>query len=139
MEGEVIVAEGLIDPSSTEKFNVTKIHKPSALALKSNIDMSQLQNISYDEYKDKPLTIIIAKGPYSFTKQFNYSGLNDFLKAVERNRPHLVIMMGPFVDINNADISDGCIYYDNNGEKVFVTHEEIFEDMIKQVGESITD
>lgn len=126
MEGEVIVAEGFIDPNNTEKFNVSRIHKPDAFPLKSNIDIDKLRSITYEDYKDKPLTVMLAKGPYSFSKNLNYSGLNDLLRVVEKNQPQLLIMMGPFVDMHNSEISEGCIFYESGQEKVFVTHEELF-------------
>ena len=35
-------------------------------------------------------------------------------------------MMGPFVDMHNSEVSEGCIYYESGSEIVFVTHEELF-------------
>jgi DNA polymerase alpha/epsilon subunit B len=41
--------------------------------------------------------------------------------------------MGPFVDINNNEISNGNLYFENNGTRCFVSHEELFRDLLNTI------
>lgn len=86
-EGEVIVAEGFIDASTAQKFNVTRIHKPAPLQLKSNMSIDEMKHVFFNNYREKPLTFMIAKGPFTMSNNLNYNGLYDFLSVVKQKQP----------------------------------------------------
>jgi hypothetical protein len=44
-----------------------------------------------------------------------------------------VILLGPFVDIQNTEIYHGELFYDSEKGKVFVTHEQLFQDLVNMV------
>ncbi|CDW77872.1 dna polymerase alpha subunit b-like [Stylonychia lemnae] len=134
-EGEVIVAEGFIDISTASKFNVTRIHKPMSSIPTSNMGLSEVRDITSQYYRDKHLNIMIASGPFTFKNSLSYKGLQDFLEIVKKEQPQAVILQGPFLDFSNLDIYSGELFYDDikTMEKVFVTHEELFQDLINQI------
>ena len=41
--------------------------------------------------------------------------------------------MGPFVDTNQQDIYSGEIFYESQNVKQFVSHEELFQDLINMI------
>jgi hypothetical protein len=41
--------------------------------------------------------------------------------------------MGPFLDLMNTDISSGEISYDGEKGKVFLTHDQLFQELIKMI------
>jgi hypothetical protein len=45
--------------------------------------------------------------------------------------------MGPFLDYNNNDISTGEIFYDNGNGKVFISHEELFQDLVNTIAREV--
>ena len=53
------------------------------------------------------LQIVVACGPYTTTDNLSYEPLEDLLRYIENQKPHLVILCGPFVDARH-DIIDGC-------------------------------
>ena len=58
--------------------------------------------------KDKDeLQVVVACGPYTTSDNLNYEPLNDLIKYVENQKPHILILCGPFVDAKHSMI-DGC-------------------------------
>ena len=55
------------------------------------------------------LQIVTACGPYTTADNLNYEPLDDLLSYIEKQKPHLVILCGPFVDARHSMI-DGCRY-----------------------------
>lgn len=60
------------------------------------------------------MQIILASGPYTSSTSLGFSGLIDLLAVVKKDKPHALILMGPFLDINNeGGIKDAEIYYED--------------------------
>ena len=53
------------------------------------------------------MQVVVACGPYTTTDNLSYEPLEDLLRYIENQKPHLVILCGPFVDARH-DIIDGC-------------------------------
>ena len=81
---------------------------------------------------------MVGCGPFTFKNSLNYQGLIDFLQIVKKEQPHAVIFMGPFLDVNQTDIFSGELFYDtaDNG-KIFISHEELFQDLIKMISKEL--
>jgi DNA polymerase II small subunit/DNA polymerase delta subunit B len=46
--------------------------------------------------------------------------------------------MGPFLDINHQDISSGEIFFEAaNKERVYISHEELFQDLVTKIAKEI--
>ena len=58
----------------------------------------------------------------------------DFLAIAKKERPQAIIMLGPFLDINNQDINSGEIFFENpDKSKTFVSYEELFKDLVNTI------
>lgn len=106
-EGEVIVAEGFNDSNS--RFNVTRIHKP-IINPPGMTEWALLQN-SAEQQQNRALHIIAAVGPFTTPSDLLYQPLRDLLDLVKRDKPHVLILMGPFLDAKSPDLQDGDISY----------------------------
>nr|CAD7261058.1 unnamed protein product [Timema shepardi] len=54
-----------------------------------------------------PLHMLVAAGPYTQTDTLTYEPLEDLLQHVKTNKPHVLILIGPFVDSTHPHIVDG--------------------------------
>jgi len=50
-------------------------------------------------------------GPFTSQNDLLYQPLRDLLEIVKRDRPHVLILMGPFLDTKSKDLVDGDISY----------------------------
>lgn len=58
------------------------------------------------EYGD--MKLMITSGPYTAFNDLNYHPLDELVQKINNDyKPHVVIMMGPFVDITHPSISQG--------------------------------
>jgi DNA polymerase alpha subunit B len=106
-EGEVIVCEGFSDTNA--RFNVNRIFKPNPLA-KTLHDYAFLEKCQKMQMK-QALQIIVAAGPYTTGDSLSYDALDDLLEMVRRDQPHVLILMGPFLDVANQALESGDISY----------------------------
>jgi hypothetical protein len=51
---------------------------------------------------------------------------------VKRDRPHALIFLGPFVDLNNKDIAEGEIIFENpnTNKHDFIDYDELFTNLM---------
>jgi hypothetical protein len=67
-----------------------------------------------------------------------------FLALVKKEKPQVVLLLGPFLDVNNTDIASGDIFYDKpSGEKGattrhYLSHEDLFSDLIAMIAREIS-
>lgn len=45
--------------------------------------------------------MVVASGPFTTTSNLLYEPLTDLLTAVRDNPPHVLILLGPFLDANH--------------------------------------
>ena len=110
-EGQMIVAEGTSDQ---EIFNVQSIK--TLPILKSKQENTQMEN--------GMLSVFVFWGPYTFSDSLNYSILKQIATIIKTKKPHLVVMNGPFVDINNEYVKEGEFLFKNDKEEI-----DCFEDL----------
>ncbi|TPP55786.1 DNA polymerase alpha subunit B [Fasciola gigantica] len=96
-----------------QQLNVTEVYTPSV------VDFPEPVTASTD------LCVMIATGPFTFANSNDPSLLLTFLRAVKRNRPHVLIMFGPFVDAAHPIVQSYC---DS-------TYEELFQSRLNSVSE----
>ncbi|CAB4023880.1 DNA polymerase alpha subunit B, partial [Paramuricea clavata] len=72
------------------------------------------------------LSIFIAVGPFTTSESDSYEPLTDFLSQVSKEKPNLVVLMGPFVDAKN-DLIEKC--------EIHETFQELFARKINEIGE----
>lgn len=110
-EGEVIVAEGFNDSNS--RFNVSKIYKPQ-INPPGATEVSLIKHAA-ELQQNRALHVIVAAGPFTTLQDLMYQPLRDLLDLVKRDKPHVLILMGPFLDAKSQDLQDGDIYYTEPG------------------------
>jgi len=56
---------------------------------------------------------MVACGPFTTDNSLSYLGLKELLEVARKNRPHALILMGPFLDMGNKIIKSGNIFYES--------------------------
>lgn len=56
---------------------------------------------------------MVAAGPFTTGDSLAYDALGELIELVHRDRPHTLILMGPFLDVSNQVIESGDISYKN--------------------------
>ncbi|CAH1791695.1 unnamed protein product [Owenia fusiformis] len=88
--GQIIAAEGL--NSTGSKFMASKIYEgvPPTPAAPMSIE--------------DDLHMVIAAGPFTTSDSTAYEPLVDLVKSLQRDKPDVCILIGPFVDIKNPEV-----------------------------------
>ena len=119
--GQIVAVQG-INPNGS-KFVVKKIH--------SDISSNMVQLKDKVKALTGPLDVFVAAGPYTTSDNLLYEPLRDLLKAIQRNKPHVAVLIGPFVDDKHPIIQNG------GGEDVAVeSFDEIFARVMKMIVET---
>jgi len=82
---------------------------------------------------------MVGAGPFTFRNSLGYQGLIDLLALAKKDKPQVLILLGPFVDMNNAEINTGDLYVSQGTGKAYVTYEELFKDIISTVQRELKD
>ncbi|CAG8765091.1 6393_t:CDS:2, partial [Cetraspora pellucida] len=69
----------------------------------------------------KPLSVMVAAGPYSLEMGFKYEPLRELIRNMTEEKPDILILMEPFVDEDHPMIQSG---------EVLGTPEELFRKFI---------
>nr|CAH7764680.1 unnamed protein product [Callosobruchus chinensis] len=77
---------------------------------------------------DGPLEIVVCAGPYTFPENLSFEPLHDLLKYVEEYRPHVLIMLGPFLDAAHSSVKNG---------DVLQSYRSFFEGLVETVSNTI--
>lgn len=66
-------------------------------------DKENLETLRNDEDEENAfINIIAASGPFTTASTLQYRPLDELLQIVERNKPDVVVLMGPFVDARHT-------------------------------------
>ncbi|KAH8584613.1 DNA dependent DNA polymerase alpha subunit [Cryptosporidium sp. chipmunk genotype I] len=82
-----------------------------------------------------PVQCIIFSGPFTTDGQnLNYDYLKEILNYANIEKPHVLILLGPFIDVRNESIKKGDLFdFDSN---TFITFEDLFHKNIYSLIES---
>ncbi|CAB3377864.1 Hypothetical predicted protein [Cloeon dipterum] len=64
--------------------------------------------LSFD-FSTGPMEIVVAAGPYTYSDALTYEPLQALTKYIIENKPHLVILCGPFVDSHQQHVQDSMM------------------------------
>ncbi|TRY49672.1 DNA dependent DNA polymerase alpha subunit, inactive calcineurin like phosphatase subunit [Cryptosporidium tyzzeri] len=95
--------------------------KPAETSLK------ELKNIPefYAGKGEHPVQCMIFSGPFTTDKEnLNYDYLNEILNYANIEKPHVLILLGPFIDVRNESIKKGDLF--DFGSNIFITFEDLF-------------
>nr|CAG4649419.1 EOG090X07VJ [Scapholeberis mucronata]SVE93677.1 EOG090X07VJ [Scapholeberis mucronata] len=70
------------------------------------------------------LNVVVACGPYTLSDDLEFTPLVELITQINSINPHLVIFMGPFVDVRNKRIESG---------ELDITYQEQFDLVIKEL------
>lgn len=69
-----------------------------------------------------PLHVVIASGPFTQSDTLTYQPLEDLVVYVQEHQPHVLILIGPFLDALHPQVIDGSLAQ---------TFDEIFENIVE--------
>ncbi|KAN0031135.1 hypothetical protein ACTA71_010216 [Dictyostelium dimigraforme] len=73
------------------------------------------------------INVMIASGPFDLQKSIpDYTPLDDLCSAVSNRKPHILLLMGPFIDESNIHI-----------KKYSETYNELFNNLMKKLNDNI--
>ncbi|GKY94280.1 DNA polymerase alpha subunit B [Mayamaea pseudoterrestris] len=135
--GQIVAVEGM--NTSGRKMVAERIcegaaHEP----LKSSV--KELMRFHHDDaYQGgAPLTIVAACGPFTTADNLDFAPLQDLMSNVVRERPDVVILTGPFVDLDNELIRSGQTTLQfQDGEEILVPYETFFAVKVAGILEEI--
>lgn len=114
--GQIIAVEGL-----NVSGNLLEVKSVFSDGYAEPADIPHLEN---------DIIITVAAGPFTSIDNLNYEPLMNLLERVKEEEPHVLILIGPFVEYTHPQIENECN---------FGTHQELFEKTIRTVMESLTE
>ncbi|KAG8438009.1 hypothetical protein GDO86_008626 [Hymenochirus boettgeri] len=111
--GQVVVMDGT--NSTGRKFVATKLYEGVPLAF----------NNPAKEFEEYPQQMVItACGPFTTSDTISYDALKDLIDLVNRDRPDICILLGPFLDSKHEQIEN---------LQLTVTFEDVFKRCLKMI------
>ncbi len=108
---------------------VNKVYSPLPLPFNT----SPAETLLKLQYGDKscggrPLSIIVACGPFTTTEDLEYEPLNDLLTIIRESRPDVAILCGPFVDVKHPSVAAGLAGASTeDGQMELLDYESLFK------------
>jgi len=77
---------------------------------------------------------MVAAGPFTSKGDLLYDGLQELMSRVRQDSPHVLILMGPFVDGMNEDVMSGNISFrQQSGQIEFLDFEDLFTKVMEYI------
>ncbi|KAI8904041.1 DNA polymerase alpha/epsilon subunit B-domain-containing protein [Gorgonomyces haynaldii] len=114
--GQVIGVEAT-NPSGT-CLNVSNVYLPESLPVPTS-NTADLKQI-YSGDTNRPVHIVTVAGPYVLPSVLDFEPLEAFVRTMESNPPDVIIMLGPFIDIEHESIEQGLT--EQSPEEIFKQH-----------------
>ncbi|KAI9635169.1 DNA polymerase alpha subunit B N-terminal-domain-containing protein [Dioszegia hungarica] len=83
------------------------VAQPSYMNRTDKKDLLKFQH--GDKTRGEPVNLTVAAGPFSLDDDLSYEPLQALLDVAERERPDVLILLGPFVDAHHPMIVSGSI------------------------------
>lgn len=106
--GQIVALEGT--NISGGQFTATKVIRGAPAPMQTSRS-SDILDYNYDAAKmnGRPMTIVVASGPYTLSDNLNYQPFVDLMAKMEVEKPDALILTGPFIDANHEHIKTGSI------------------------------
>jgi DNA polymerase alpha subunit B len=69
-------------------------------------------------WQDGHLSLWFVNGPYAFGSTLSYKPLQALIHRVKVEKPHVLIMGGPFIDCNNEDVKSGELVFETPDKQI---------------------
>jgi len=137
--GQIVAVEGM--NSSGRKLVAHRICEGAA-HVPNQSSVSDLMKFHHDdEYQGgKPLKIITTCGPYTTSDSMTFEPLLDLMHVVQADKPDVVILCGPFVDLKQELIQSGNTMLEveeEDGSKILVPYEMFFANKVAVMMEDL--
>eukprot|EP00798_Chlamydomonas_sp_ICE-L_P021544 gene21544-28536_t len=106
----VVAAQGNNPTGNTFLAKELVTHLPARATTKSRLQQG-------GDEEAAPLTMVVAAGPYTTTGDMLFEPLNELLQFCSEKQPDLLLLMGPFVDVEHPLIKSGTL--DCTFDKIF--------------------
>jgi DNA polymerase alpha subunit B len=81
---------------------------------------------------------MVAAGPFTAKGDLLYEGLQELMAKVRQEMPHVLVLLGPFVDGMNEDVQSGNISFRNStGQLEFLDFNDIFTKVMEYIKSEI--
>ncbi|XP_066499767.1 DNA polymerase alpha subunit B [Hoplias malabaricus] len=100
--GQVVVMEGI--NTSGSRFIASKLYEGVPLPFFSNSEPKQDMSEG-----SEPVMVLVACGPYTPSDSLAYDPLLDLINIINKDRPDVCILLGPFVDSKHEQIEKGQV------------------------------
>ncbi|KAF9977680.1 DNA-directed DNA polymerase alpha subunit pol12 [Actinomortierella ambigua] len=102
--GQIVALEGINANGAT--FAVTKVLDMPVMAL-AGARPDELEEYQYSRMGGQPMKIVVASGPYTFTDNLLFEPFEALMEKVDKERPDVLILMGPFIPSDHPMIAAG--------------------------------
>ena len=93
--------------------------------------VESLLHYHYSAQDGKPLKLMSMCGPYTTSDNLDYEPFLDMMEVIRAEKPDVVIMAGPFVDMSHPLVASGKTTLEaEDGVKLIVTHEAFFANKV---------
>ncbi|XP_047537222.1 DNA polymerase alpha subunit B [Vanessa atalanta] len=118
--GQVVVMRG-VNPRGNKFIAQEVFHDASRLVSDPKADMMNALKGT--------MSMVVATGPYTNSNNMAYEPLKDLITYIGTHKPHVVIMIGPFMDSEHAKIKD---------HSMAETYKSFFDKLIDSIAEIST-
>eukprot|EP00737_Agarophyton_chilense_P002819 gb/GEZJ01003243.1/.p1 GENE.gb/GEZJ01003243.1/~~gb/GEZJ01003243.1/.p1 ORF type:complete len:684 (-),score=89.89 gb/GEZJ01003243.1/:2272-4251(-) len=107
--GMVVVVEGV--NTNGKLFDVHAIYDNAMQTSEQRHVFQEKREVKMEEedeveqHSQPYANLIVAAGPFTRQSNLKYEPLSDLLQIIQRNKPHVVILTGPFVEESHQHIS----------------------------------
>lgn len=74
------------------------------------------------------LEIVVAAGPFTQSDSLAHEPLQDLMSYVKLHKPHLLILLGPVVDLRQAQLSAGSLAE---------TYQQLFDKIMNNIADQL--
>lgn len=138
--GQIILAEGI--STHGREMIVKRIIEGVPCPLPTSTPSKLLEYHHQKSYQNSmPISITVASGPFTTSDILDYQPLMDLFKThIVAKQPDVLVLIGPFVDINQKLLSSGLIELpESEGFDRAVSYELVFVKMISEMIELVLD
>jgi len=147
--GQIVAVEGM--NGTGRKITATKLREGALLPPASSssrairkyyYDGDDVTNMNTNAAQTAPLKVISACGPFTTAKSMDYAPFVDLMHVVLEEKPDVVILTGPFVDLRQEAVQSGRVTVDDvdneeQEQEIVVDYETVFAQRIAGLIEEV--
>lgn len=133
--GQIVAIEGL--NISGRQMVANRICEGAAFPANTS-PASELMHFHHDMQQGAPIKILSVCGPYTTGENLDYEPFVDLLNVIREEKPDVVFLVGPFVDLQHIQVSAGDTMVElDDGSKMPVSFETFFANKVAALLEEL--